>query len=416
MTARNITVAAAHPGPIQQAEPRTVAVERMLRLMERVHQRGVELVVFPELGLTTFFPRHYHADIAEADHWFETAMPPNETAPLFAAARRYGIGFHVGYAERLHGDDTTVPVLARGKTHTGRCWVYVRDDRPFGGPAPLAAVFYYSRDRAGEHLQRHLEKYAGILQADAYGGYNKIYESDRRPSPIQEAACWVHARREFFVLADLAVNARRKAQGKTAAVISPMAFEALRHIDALFDIEREINGKSADRRRAVRQELSAPLVAELEAWLRQQRATLSRHNDVAQAIDYMLKRWAVSTRFLDDGHICMSNDAAERALRGMALGRKSWLFAGSDRGGARTAFMYSLIVTCLCRARHRQVYAERRTMPSQFLRRHAHREFRSDPFGIVRQRRNAFKDTRQRNSDDHDAPCTTSRGRSQRWV
>ena len=252
---------------------------------------------------------------------------------------------HVMAAERLHGDDTTVPVLARGKTHTGRCWVYVRDDRPFGGPAPPAAVFYYSRDRAGEHPQRHLEKYAGILQADAYGGYNKLYESDRRPGPIQEAACWVHARRKFFVLADLAANARRKAQGKTSVVISPIAFEAVRRIDALFDIEREINGQSAHRRRAMRQELSAPLVAELEAWLRQRRAKLSRHNDVAQAIDYMLKRWAVFTRFLDDGHICMSNNAAERALRGIALGRKSWLFAGSDRGGERAAFMYSLIVS-----------------------------------------------------------------------
>ena len=136
-------------------------------------------------------------------------------------------------AERLHGDDTTVSVLARGKTHTGGCWVYVRDDRPFGGSAPPAAVFYYSRDRAGAHPQRHLETYAGILQADAYGGYNKLYEAGRRPGPIQEAACWVHARRKFFVLADLAANARRKAQGKTSAVISPMAFEAVRRIDAL---------------------------------------------------------------------------------------------------------------------------------------------------------------------------------------
>jgi len=260
--------------------------------------------------------------------------------PIFERLEAY-----VFTAERLHGDDTTVPVLARGKTRTGRCWVYVRDDRPFGGPAPPAGVFYYSRDRAGEHPQRHLETYAGILQADAYGGYSKLYESDRRPGPIQEAACWVHARRKFFVLADLAANARRKAQGKTSAVISPIAFDAVCRIDALFDIEREINGKSACRRRAVRQELSAPLVDELEAWLRQRRAKLSRHNDVAQAIDYMLKRWAVFARFLDNGHICMSNNAAERALRGIALGRKSWLFAGSDRGGERAAFMYSLIVT-----------------------------------------------------------------------
>jgi transposase len=260
--------------------------------------------------------------------------------PIFERIEAY-----VLIAERLHGDDTTVPVLAKGKTRTGRCWVYVRDDRPFGGPAPPAAVFYYSRDRAGKHPQRHLAKYAGILQADAYSGYNKLYEGDRRPGPIQEAACWVHARRKFFVLADLATSARRKAQGKTAAVISPIAFDAVRRIDALFDIEREINGKNADQRKTVRKEHSAPLVAELEAWMREQRAKLSRHNDVAQAIDYMLKRWAVFARFLDDGHICMSNNAAERALRGIALGRKSWLFAGSDRGGERAAFIYSLIVS-----------------------------------------------------------------------
>jgi transposase len=260
--------------------------------------------------------------------------------PIFERLEAY-----VLTAERLHGDDTTVPVLAKGKTRTGRCWVYVRDDRPFGGPAPPAAVFYYSRDRAGEHPQRHLAKYAGILQADAYSGYNKLYEGDRRPGPIQEAACWVHARRKFFVLADLATSARRKAQGKTAAVISPIAFDAVRRIDALFDIEREINGKNADQRKTVRREHSGPLVAELESWMREQRARLSRHNDVAQAIDYILKRWAVFARFLDDGHICMSNNAAERALRGIALGRKSWLFAGSDRGGERAAFMYSLIVS-----------------------------------------------------------------------
>ena len=122
-------------------------------------------------------------------------------------------------AERLHSDDTTVPVLAKGKTATGRCWVYVRDDRPFGGTAPPAAMFYYSRDRTGEHPQAHLANYAGIFQADAYSGYNKLYESDRKPGPILEAACWVHARRPFFILADVAENARRKAQGKTSASI-----------------------------------------------------------------------------------------------------------------------------------------------------------------------------------------------------
>src|SRR6266404_9111 len=189
---------------------------------------------------------------------------------------------HVFAAERLHGDDTTVPVLAKGKTDTGRCWVYVRDDRPFGGPDPPAAMFYYSRDRAGEHARAHLAGYVGIFQADAFGGYNKLYVADREPGPLVEAACWVHARRPFFAMADIAANARRKAQGKTPGVISPLALEAVRRIDALFEIERSINGHSAERRRAVRQELSAPLVADLESWMREQRAKLSRGNDLAK--------------------------------------------------------------------------------------------------------------------------------------
>jgi len=252
---------------------------------------------------------------------------------------------HVLAATRLHGDDTTVPVLASGKTDIGRCWVYVRDDRPFGGKAAPAAMFYYSRDRGGAHPQAHLASYAGLFQADAYSGYGKLYEADRKPGPILEAACWVHARRPFFVLADLAQNARRVAEGKPAGVISPIALEAVRRIDALFAIERDINGHGAEQRRAVRQAASAPLVAELEAWMREQRARLSRNNDLARAMDYMLKRWTAFTRFLDDGRICLSNNAAERALRGIALGRKSWLFAGSDRGGHRAAAMYSLIVT-----------------------------------------------------------------------
>jgi transposase len=191
----------------------------------------------------------------------------------------------------------------------------------------------------------HLADYAAIFQADAFGGYNKLYEADRKPGPILEAACWVHARRPFFTMADLAANARRKAQSKTPSVISPLALEAIRRIDALFEIERSINGQSAERRRAVRQEVSAPLVADLQSWLREQRPQLSRGNDLAKAMDYLLKRWPAFTRFLDDGRICLSNNAAERALRGIALGRKSWLFAGSDRGGQRAAAMYSLIVT-----------------------------------------------------------------------
>ena len=252
---------------------------------------------------------------------------------------------HVLAAERLHGDDTTVPVLAKGKTATARSWVYVRDDRPFGGRAPPAAVFYYSRDRSGEHPQRHLANFGGVLQADAYSGYGKLYDPGRAPGPITEAACWSHARRKFYVLADIEANARRKAQGKTSAVISPMALETVRRIDALFEIERSINGLGADQRKAARQDRSAPLVASLQTWMREERARLSRHNDLAKAMDYILKRWDAFTRFLDDGRICLSNNAAERALRGIALGRKSWLFAGSDRGGERAAVMYSLIVT-----------------------------------------------------------------------
>jgi transposase len=196
---------------------------------------------------------------------------------------------HALAAERLHGDDTTVPVLAKAKPDTGPLWVYVRHDRPFGGPAPPAVVFYYSRDRAGEHPQAHLAAYAGIFQADAYGGYGKLYEPERSPGDILEAARWVNARRPFFIMADLTENARRKAQGKHPAVISPLALEAVRRIDALFEIERAINGRSPEQRKAIHQELSAPLAADLEAWMREQRAKLLRGNDVAKAMDYMLK-------------------------------------------------------------------------------------------------------------------------------
>jgi transposase len=251
---------------------------------------------------------------------------------------------HVFAGERLHADDTTVPVLAKGKTDIGRCWTYVRDDRPFAGPAPPAAVFYYSRDRRGEHPRQHLEGWSGILQADAYGGYDALYEAERGCGPILQATCWAHGRRKLFELADIAEAARRKAHGKLA-VVSPIALEGVRRIDALFEIERTINGRSADERLAVRQERSAPLVSELEGWMREQYAKLSRHDPVAKALNYMLARWDAFTRFLGDGRICLTNNAAERAVRGIALGRKSWLFCGSDRGGQRAAQMYSLIVT-----------------------------------------------------------------------
>src|SRR6516165_9044934 len=247
-------------------------------------------------------------------------------SPLVALIRD-----HVLAAERIHGDDTTVPVLAKGKTVTGRLWTYVRDDRPFAGPDPPAAVFFYSRNRAGEHPARHLADYAGILQADAYAGFGELYDGKRKPGPITEAACWSPRRRHFFEQADL-----RKA---------PLAVEAVQRIDDIFAIERRINGQSAGDRLAVRQSETKPIVADLETWMRAERARVSRHAGTAQAIDYMLTRWPAFTRFLDDGRICLSNNAAERALRGVALGRRSWLFAGSDRGLERAAAIYTLIAT-----------------------------------------------------------------------
>lgn len=252
------------------------------------------------------------------------------------------IAAHVLAAERLHGDDTTVPVLAKGKTATGRAWVYVRDDAPFGGTDPPAALFFYARDRSGDHPVEHLRDFAGILQADAYAGYKRLYETGRSPGAITEALCWSHARRKFYELADIAANARR---GKRAPPISPLALEAVKRIDALFDVERAINGQAAERRLTTRREHSAPLVSALESWMCEERAKLSRHAPVAKAMDYMLKRWDPFARFLTDGRICLTNNAAERALRGIALGRKSWLFAGSDRGGERAAVMYTLIGT-----------------------------------------------------------------------
>jgi transposase len=243
---------------------------------------------------------------------------------------------HVLAAERLHGDDTTVPVLAKGKTITGRLWAYVRDDRPFGEGQP-AVLFHYSRDRRGEHPEQHLAGYSGILQADAYAGFGSLYKPTRPGGAVTEALCWAHARRGFFELADLA----RGRKGPP----SPLALEAVRQIDAIFAQERLINGHAATARLAYRRVHIAPLVAGLEAWMRTERPKLSRHAEVAKAIDYMLKRWPAFARFLDDGRICVSNNAAERALRGVALGRKAWLFCGSDRGGTRAALLYTLIGT-----------------------------------------------------------------------
>ncbi len=235
-----------------------------------------------------------------------------------------------------------MPILAKGKTDTGRIWVYVRDDRPFGGLDPPAALFYASHNRAGEHPEKHLAGFNGILQADAYGGYNQLYMPNREAGPITEALCWSHSRRKFFELADIATHARR---GRNAPLISPIALEAVKRIDALFDIERGINGLLAQERLEARRDKSTCLVVSFEGWLRAERVKVSRHVPIAKAIDYMLKGWPAFTRFLEDGRICLTNNAAERALRGLALGRKSWLFAGSDRGAERAAVMYTLIQT-----------------------------------------------------------------------
>ena len=246
--------------------------------------------------------------------------------PLVEAIRS-----HVFAAERIHADDTTVPVLAKGKTRTGRLWTYVREDRPFGGRDPPAAVFFYSPDRTAKHPEQHLASYAGLMQADAYAGFNRLYGAGRKAGPIIEAACWAHARRQFFDLARLDK--------------APIAIEAVERIDALFAIEREINGLTSQERLAVRHERTRPLVTALERWLREQRAKLSGQSKVAKAIAYSLTRWAALTRFLDDGRLCMSNNAAERAIRPLAVGRHNWTFAGSDEGGRRAAAIYTLIET-----------------------------------------------------------------------
>jgi transposase len=246
--------------------------------------------------------------------------------PLVLLIRAY-----VFTAERIHADETTVLVQAKGQCRTGRLWTYVRDDQPFGGTDPPAAAFFYSPDRSGKHPEEHLASYAGLMQADAYSGFNRLYQASRRGGPIVEASCWAHARRKLFDLARI-----NKA---------PIAVEVVERIDALFAIEREINGKTSQERKRVRNERSRPLVAALETWLREQRRKLSARNEIAKAIQYSLNRWTALTRFLDDGRLCMSNNAAERALRGIAVGRRNWTFAGSDEGGRRAAAIYTLVET-----------------------------------------------------------------------
>ena len=195
--------------------------------------------------------------------------------------------------------------------------------KPFGSSDPPAALFHYSRDRGGKHPRGHLAEWSGILQADAYAGFNALYVKGRVPAPLTEASCWAHGGAKFFELANLA-----------KAMRAPMAIEAVRRIDEIFAIERELNGEPAERRRIVRQARVRPLVEGLERWMRAERSKLSSGSAVAKAMDYMVKRWTTFSAFLDDGRICLTNNAAERALRGIAVGRRNWTFAGSDDGAS----------------------------------------------------------------------------------
>jgi transposase len=242
--------------------------------------------------------------------------------PLIEALRKYVLN-----TGKLHGDDVPVPVLApgTGKTKVGRLWTYVRDDRPAGDTAAPAVWFAYSPDRRGEHPFRHLQSFHGILQADGYAGFNRIYDTGR----IQEASCWSHVRRRFFDLHQ--------------AHQSPIAAEALRRIGELYGIESEIRGRPPEERCEVRIARSRQLLETLRDWFERTLTTISRKSELAKSIRYALARWLSLLRYCDDGRIEIDNNAAERALRAVALGRKNFLFAGSDSGGERAAAMYSLI-------------------------------------------------------------------------
>jgi transposase len=244
--------------------------------------------------------------------------------PLVDALGRYVLAAH-----KLHADDTPVPVLepGRGETKTGRLWTYVRDDRPAGSAAAAAVWFQYSPDRKGERPVAHLQPFTGILQADGYAGFDRLYAR----GDIIEAACWAHVRRKFY---DIHV-----------ATDSPIAAEALTRIGALYAIEAEIRGRPPDQRKFIRQARAGPRLDDLQGWLQQTLATVSQKSALAIAIRYALARWVALTRYRDDGRIEIDNNAAERSLRAVALGRKNYLFAGSDIGGERAAAFYSLIGT-----------------------------------------------------------------------
>lgn len=244
--------------------------------------------------------------------------------PLVDALQR-----HVFAGNKVHGDDTPVPVLApgHGKTKTGRLWTYVRDDRPAAGDAPPAVWFGYSPDRKGEHPVAHLKRFKGTLQADGYAGFNALYGTGR----IQEAACWAHVRRKFYEI--------------HVAQASPIAAEALACIAALYAVESQVRGEPPNRRRQARQQHALPIASSLHEWLQRTLTQVSSKSELAGAIRYALVRWTALTRYLADGELEIDNNAAERALRAVALGRKNYLFAGSDAGGESAAAMYSLIGT-----------------------------------------------------------------------
>ncbi len=255
--------------------------------------------------------------------------------PLVDALRHYVIS-----ASKLHADDTPVPVLApgNGKTKTGRLWTYVRDDRPAGDTAAPAVWFVYSPDRKGEHPERHLREFRGTLQADAYAGFNQLYANGR----MQEAACWAHVRRKFYDLQQ--VHA------------SLVANEALERVATLYGIEKEIRGRPPDERREVRNQRARPMLESLRQWFETTLLKLSRKSDTTAAIRYALGLWEALTRYCDDGRLEIDNNAAERALRAVALGRKNYLFAGSDTGGERAAAIYSLIGTAKLNDRDPEAY------------------------------------------------------------
>ncbi|HVT26536.1 MAG TPA: IS66 family transposase [Lacipirellulaceae bacterium] len=236
---------------------------------------------------------------------------------------------HVFSATKLHADDTPVPVLSPGlgKTKTGRLWTYVRDDRPAAGPDPPAVLFRYTPDRKGEHPRHHLQHFRGTLQADGYAGFHHLYGGGQ----IREAACWAHVRRKFFDIHQ--------------ANDSPVAKQALDRIGALYGVEQAIKGQPQQQRRAARQEQAVPLLASMKQWLDQTLQQLSAKSELAQAIRYATSRWPALTRYCDDGLLEIDNNAAERSLRTVALGRKNYLFCGSDDGGVRAAAIYSLIGT-----------------------------------------------------------------------